>query len=172
MAKIAIASSNLTKVRGIESAFKDVIKASNIDIVMRDVNSEVSNQPLDEEVQNGAQNRLKNLKAQLSEDKGIDYFISCEGGIIYLYGSYFNTQCVIVEDRNGNRGIGWSQAYPIPERYIAEITKTSLATVLDKIFEGKGGIRVLSNGAETRENLVREATIMSLTAIINGGNWN
>ena len=46
MAKIAIASSNLTKVRGIESAFKDVIKASNIDIVKREVNSEVSNQPL------------------------------------------------------------------------------------------------------------------------------
>ena len=169
---IAIASGNLTKIRAIKAAFVDVLNNDkDITIVMEDVNSEVSNQPFDEEVKIGAQKRLKNLKAKLSKDSKIDYYVSCEGGIINIFGNYFNVQCVIIEDKNGNSGIGWSQAYQIPNKYITQIKESSLANVLDELFQGKGGIRILSNGVETRENLIKEATIMSLTAINNGEIW-
>ena len=118
----------------------------------------------------GASNRLKNLKEALNGEK-YDYIVSCEGGLIELYGSWFNVHEVIVEDNTGKQARGLSQAFPIPEEYIKKAMQTSMSQVFDEVCgEGKG-ISRLTHGKVSRQNLVEQATMMALTRFLNGDIW-
>lgn len=169
---IAIATNNRVKISAIKKALECFLPEAELVLITSDVNSNVESQPFDERVHQGAENRLNNLKEMLKENQTIDYFIACEGGIINLYGNYYNVHFVMVEDKNGHKGEGLGQGYPIPKAYIEEIKKTSLAQVLDRLFNGNGGIRVLTNGARTREDLIKEAALMAVTAVMNGEMWH
>ena len=171
MATIAIATQNQVKIRAIEKAFELFLGTSSNDVISIETKSGVGEQPFNKKVDEGAENRLRNLKSALSYRKDIDYYVACEGGVVKIFGQYYNVHVVIVEDRKGHQGKGIGQAYPIPQKYISEISETNLANVLDRIFKGEGGIRQLTRGARTRESLIEEAAIMSLTAIMNGEVW-
>ena len=43
--------------------------------------------------------------------------------------------------------------------------------ILDRIFEGKGGIRKLTRDKFTRGDLITDGTIMALTRVMNGEIW-
>lgn len=169
MTSIIIASNNRVKVEAIKKAFTDFLGDKLIQATGFDADSEVERQPFDEKVFEGAYNRLQNLKKM---DKEADFFISCEGGVVKIHDTYYNIHVVVIEDKNGNQSRGVSQGYPIPQKYINEIKETSIAHVLDEIFEGKGGIRMLSNGLFTRDKLIYDGTIMALTGIMSGNQWS
>lgn len=163
MTSIMIATENRTKRKAIEDAFLNfgMELFPRFDNVYAD--SGVSRQPFDDDVFIGAENRLKSIKKSYSAD----YYIACESGILKIYNTYYNVQYVIIEDKNGKRSTGLSQGFPIPEEYIDDIKATSLADVMDRIFKGKGGIRMLTNNLFTREKLIHDATIMALTGMKN-----
>lgn len=168
MTFVAIASRNKIKVEAVKHAFINFLGDKPLNMIDVDAESEVPNQPFDEEVHDGASNRLRNLR-KLSKDS--DFYVACEGGLVKLFGTYYNVHIVIIEDRCGHKSEGISQGYPIPDEYVKEIRNTSLADVLDRIFEGEGGIRKLTNNAYTREDLVYQATVMALTGLMNGEKW-
>ncbi|MCI9063325.1 MAG: DUF84 family protein [Clostridia bacterium] len=158
---VAVATRNPVKRNGIKKAFIRFFD-KYIEMKYSKVKSGVSNQPINDEVYKGAENRLNKLRALYQNS--YDYIVSCEGGLICLNDHWFNVQIVIIENSKGQQGIGLSQGYEIPPEYVEEVINTSVAQVLDKKFNGRGGVRVLTRKRMTRERLIEDATTMALAS--------
>ena len=174
--KILMGTKNPGKIEGARQAFEKYF--DNIDIEGIAVESNVGAQPVNEEILQGAKNRIKNLKKYANNNNiKADFYIASEAGITNLLGEWIDINAVIIEDRNGFQSFGTSQGFPIPDKYIDEIKETELGKVMDKIFnikesgKGKGGISFLTRDEITRIDLTRNAFIMALTKHINGEIW-
>ena len=166
--KILIGTKNPGKIEGAKQAFEKYF--DNVEIDGISVDSEVGDQPFNEEILQGAKNRVKKLKKY-------DFYVSSEAGITNSLGEWIDINCVVIEDSKGFQSVGTSQGFPIPEKYIEEIKQTELGKVMDKIFsrkdlgKGKGGISYLTKDEVSRIDLTRNAFIMALTKHINGDIW-
>lgn len=174
--KILMGTKNPGKIEGAKQAFKKYF--DNVEIEGVPVNSDVGNQPINEEILQGAKNRVNNLKKYARENQiEVDFYISSEAGITNLLGEWIDINCVVVENKEGLQSVGTSQGFPIPDKYIDEIKQTELGKVMDKIFsgkelgKGKGGISFLTKDEVSRIDLTRNAFIMALTKYINGDIW-
>lgn len=164
MTIIKVATKNPVKIEAIKAAFDRFLKEEVV-IVGFGVDSGVPEQPINNEVFIGAENRITALKEVCGE---YDYLVSCEGGIINQYGYYINSQIVLVENKQGARGMGLSQGFQVPDSYIEDVRKTDIAQVFDNMFgKGKGGLRFLTNGQVNRKDLVESGTLMALARF----NW-
>ena len=163
--KILIGTKNPGKIEGAKQAFEKYFDKVEIEGIS--VDSNVGDQPVNEEILQGAKNN--NIEA--------DFYISSEAGITNLLGEWIDINAVVVEDAKGFQSVGTSQGFPIPDKYINEIKETELGKVMDKIFnikesgKGKGGISFLTRDEITRIDLTRNAFIMALTKHINGEIW-
>lgn len=174
--KVLIGTKNPGKIEGARQAFEKYF--DNVEIRGIPVNSDVGDQPVNEEILQGAKNRVKNLKKYAKENQlEPDFYVSSEAGITNLLGEWIDINCVVIEDSNGFQSMGTSQGFPIPNKYIEEIKKTELGKVMDKIFngkelaKGKGGISYLTKDEVSRIDLTKNAFIMALTSHINGSLW-
>ncbi|MBR2588603.1 MAG: inosine/xanthosine triphosphatase [Bacilli bacterium] len=174
--KILIGTKNPGKIEGARQAFEKYFE--NVEIEGVPVESEVGNQPIDEEILMGAKNRIKNLK-KYAEQNNIesDFYIASEAGITNLLGDWIDINAAVIEDKSGVQSVGTSQGFEIPEKYIEEIKETELGKVMDKIFngnnlgKGKGGISFLTKDVVSRIDLTRNAFIMALIKHTNGELW-
>ena len=174
--KVLIGTKNPGKIEGARQAFEKYF--DNVEIRGIPVNSDVGDQPVNEEILQGAKNRVKNLKKYAKENQlEPDFYVSSEAGITNSLGEWIDINCVVIEDSNGFQSTGTSQGFPIPNKYIEEIKKTELGKVMDKIFngkelaKGKGGISYLTKDEVSRIDLTKNAFIMALTSHINGEIW-
>ena len=174
--KILMGTKNPGKIQGAKEAFEKYF--DNVEVEGIAVDSEVGDQPFDEEILQGAKNRVKNLKEYAKKNNiEADFYISSEAGITKLLGGWIDINLAVVENSEGIQSIGTSQGFPIPEKYIEEIKETELGKVMDKIFsgkelaKGKGGISYLTKDEISRIDLTRNAFIMALTKFINGDIW-
>lgn len=174
--KILMGTKNPGKIEGARQAFEKYFDDINIEGIS--VDSNVSNQPVNEEIFQGAKNRVKNLKAYAEKNNlEADFFIASEAGITNLLGDWIDINAVVIEDSKGFQSVGVSQGFPIPNKYIDEIKSTELGKVMDKIFsgkelgKGKGGISFLTRDVVTRIELTKNAFVMALTSHINGDMW-
>ena len=174
--KILMGTKNPGKIEGARQAFEKYFDDINIEGIS--VDSNVSDQPVNEDIFQGAKNRVKNLKAYAEKNNlEADFFIASEAGITDLLGDWIDINAVVIEDSKGFQSVGVSQGFPIPNKYIDEIKSTELGKVMDKIFsgkelgKGKGGIGLLTRGELSRIDLTRSAFIMALTRYINGEMW-
>ena len=174
--KILIGTKNPGKIEGARQAFE--LYFNNVEIEGIPVNSDVGEQPINEEIFLGAKNRVKNLKRYAEKNNiKVDFYISSEAGITNLLGEWIDINAAVIEDANGYQSIGVSQGFPIPDKYVDEIKKTELGKVMDKIFsekelgKGKGGINFLTKNEVSRIYLTRNAFIMALTKHINEDIW-
>ena len=167
---------NPGKIEGARQAFEKYFDSVEIEGIS--VESEVGNQPFNEEILQGAKNRIKNLKEYANTNNiKADFYIASEAGITNLLGEWIDINAVIIEDSKGFQSIGTSQGFPIPDKYIEEIKQTELGKVMDRLFsgkelgKGKGGISFLTKDEITRIDLTRNAFIMALTRFINEDIW-
>lgn len=174
--KILMGTKNPGKIEGARQAFEKYF--DNIDIEGIAVESNVGAQPVNEEILQGAKNRIKNLKKYANNNNiKADFYIASEAGITNLLGDWIDINAVIIEDSKGFQSIGTSQGFPIPDKYIEEIKQTELGKVMDRLFrgkelgKGKGGISFLTKDEITRIDLTRNAFIMALTRFINEDIW-
>lgn len=174
--KILMGTKNPGKIEGARQAFEKYF--DNIEIEGISVESEVGNQPVNEEILQGAKNRIKNLKKYANNNNiKADFYIASEAGITNLLGEWIDINAVVIEDSKGFQSIGTSQGFPIPDKYIEEIKQTELGKVMDRLFsgkelgKGKGGISFLTKDEITRIDLTRNAFIMALTRFINEDLW-
>ena len=174
--KILMGTKNPGKIEGAKQAFEKYF--DNVEIQGVPVSSEVGDQPVNEEIFQGAKNRVKNLKEYaIKNNMEVDFYVSSEAGITNLLGDWIDINAVVIEDNKGFQSVGTSQGFPIPDKYIDEIKQTELGKVMDKIFEGKelgkgkGGISFLTKDAVTRIELTKSAFIMALIGHINGDLW-
>ena len=174
--KILMGTKNQGKIEGARQAFEKYF--DNVEIEGIPVSSNVGDQPINEEIFQGAKNRVKNLK-EYAKNNNIeaDFYISSEAGITNLLGEWIDINAVVIEDSKGFQSVGTSQGFPIPNRYIDEIKETELGKVMDKIFsgkelgKGKGGISFLTKNEVTRIDLTKNAFIMALISHINEDLW-
>ena len=174
--KILMGTKNPGKIEGARQAFEKYF--DNIDIEGLAVESNVGAQPVNEEILQGAKNRIKNLKKYANNNNiKADFYIASEAGITNLLGEWIDINAVVIEDSKGFQSIGTSQGFPIPDKYIEEIKQTELGKVMDRLFrgkelgKGKGGISFLTKDEITRIDLTRNAFIMALTRFINEDIW-
>lgn len=174
--KILIGTKNSGKIEGARQAFNKYF--DNFDIEGVTVSSDVGDQPVNEEIFQGAKNRVKNLKEYANKNKiEVDFYIASEAGITNLLGDWIDINAAVVEDSKGIQSVGISQGFPIPDKYIDEIKETELGKVMDILFngkelnKGKGGISFLTHNEVTRIDLTKNAFIMALTKHINEDIW-
>lgn len=173
---ILIGTKNKGKIEGAKKAFERYFEDVTIEGI--GVESEVADQPINDEILQGAQNRVKNLKKYAKENNlEADFFVAMESGITDKFGTWLNLTTVYIENKDEEGAVGFGPAYPIPARYIEEIKEKELSYVLARLFENKeikvpkGGIVQLTHGQVTRIDLAEQAFIMALTHFINGEIW-
>ena len=105
--KILMGTKNPGKIEGAKKAFEEYF--DNIEIEGISVSSEVSDQPVNEEIFKGAKNRVKNLRKYAKENNiDADFYIASEAGIINFDGDWVDINTAIIEDKNGFQTIGTS----------------------------------------------------------------
>lgn len=174
--KILMGTKNPGKIEGAKLAFEEYF--DDVEIEGISVSSDVSDQPVNEEIFLGAKNRVKNLRKYAKENgMDADFYIASEAGITNLLGDWIDINAAVVESKDGFMSVGTSQGFPIPDKYVDEIIETELGKVMDKIFSGnklgngKGGISYLTKNVINRINLTKDAFIMALISHINGEIW-
>lgn len=170
--KVLIGTKNPGKVQGAKEAFEKFYK--NVDVIGIPVSSNVSEEPVNEEIYQGAKNRVDNLIKYAKENRAeADFYVGIESGITNLLGKWVIVNIAIIKDKNGYESWGTSPAFPVPDKYVNDIIEKDLGIVMDEIFggdglkNGKGGICFLTNDVITRIDLTRGAFIMALTQFIN-----
>lgn len=174
--KVLIGTNNQGKVEGAKQAFEKFYKDVKVEGIS--VSSDVSDEPVNDEIYMGASNRVNNLIKYSKENNiDVDFYVGVESGITNQLGKWCIIQIAVVKDKSGYESFGTGPAFPVPEKYVDEIINTDLGILMDKIFKGnglkneKGGIAHLTNDVITRYDLTREAIIMALTEFINGDIW-
>lgn len=174
--KVLIATKNAGKIEGTKKALLHYF--NNIEIEGIPVESDVAEQPVNNEIYNGAKNRVKNLK-KYANDNNIkaDLYLAIESGINNLLGRWMITNIAVIEDNDTFESYGTSPSFPVPENLVEDIINTDLSKVMDKLFvedeerhNRGGGIQLLTHNKITRIDLTEMAFIMALTKYINE-NW-
>lgn len=175
--KVLIATKNQGKIEGAKKALLNYF--DNIEIQGIPVESNVSEQPVNDEIYIGAKNRVKNLK-QYAQDHNIeaDLFLSIESGINNSLGRWMITNIAVIEDNTNFESYGTSPSFPVPDRLVKDIINTDLSQVMNKLFTKDderhnkgGGIQLLTHDKVSRIDLTESAFIMALTEYINEEKW-
>ena len=174
--KILIGTRNPGKIEGANQAFSKYYADFEIEGIP--VKSDVSEEPLNDEIYNGARNRVNNLIKYANQNKiDADFYIGIESGITNQLGKWIVINIAAIKDKNGIESWGTSSGFPVPDKYVDEIINTDLGKVMDRIFNetelrsGKGGIALLTHNQITRIDLTKSAFIMALTQFVNGETW-
>ncbi len=175
--KILIGTKNPGKIKGAKEAFEKYY--DKIDIEGIPVSSNVSEEPVNNEIYLGTRNRVNNLIKYANENNiDAEYFLGIESGITNLLGKWVIINIAVIKDKKGYESIGTSSGFPVPDKYVEEIINTDLGKVMDKIFneeelrKGKGGISFLTHDIINRIDLTREAFIMAFTQFLNNDIWH
>jgi len=174
--KILIGTKNPGKIKGAKEALEKYFDTFDIEGIP--VSSNVSEEPVNNEIYEGARNRVDNLKKYaLDNNIEAEYFLGIESGITNLLGKWVIINIAVIKDKNGYESWGTSPAFPVPDKYVDEIIKTDLGQVMDNMFKkhdlrsDKGGISFLTKDVISRIDMTREAFVMALTQHINEF-WN
>lgn len=175
--KVLIATKNQGKVEGAKRALLNYF--DNVEIEGIAVESDVGEQPVNEQIYIGAKNRVKNLKTYAQENNiKADLFLSIESGINNSLGRWMITNIAVIEDNNDFESYGTSPSFPVPDRLVKDIIDTDLSQVMNKVFEKDderhtrgGGIQLLTHNRISRIDLTEDAFIMALTKYINESRW-
>lgn len=172
--KAVIATNNEIKVEGARRALSHYY--NNVEVAGINVPSEVSEQPINEEIYAGAKNRIKNLKKYCSQNNvDADLYFAIESGISNQLGEWQVVSISIIENNLGISSVSASASFPIPERYINKIVEKGVNSVMHEVFGNninKNGIEFLTDGIFNRMNLIEETFIMGLIKIIHDNKWN
>lgn len=174
--KVLIGTKNPAKIEGAKKAFDEYF--DDIEIVGIDVKSEVSEEPVNDEIYEGAKNRVNNLIKYAKENNIYpNYYLGIESGMTNKFGKWMIINIAVIKDKDNNESFGTSASFPIPDKYVNEIMQTDLGKVMDRIFMEqdlrikKGGINFLTHGKISRIDLTKEAFVMALTQYVNGDIW-
>lgn len=170
--KILIGTKNPGKIEGAKLALQHYFE--DFEVVGVPVESNVPDEPVDDEIYQGAKNRVDNLIDYASRnDIEADMFFAIESGITNRLGEWCIVNIAAIKDKNGHSSFGIGPAFPVPERLVKPIIDESLGIVMDKLLQGnelskgKGGISHLTHNVISRIDITKEAFVMALTKFVN-----
>ena len=113
--KVLIATKNPGKIEGAKRAFSKYFE--NVEIEGISVSSDVGEEPVNDEILQGAQNRVKNLKEYAKENNiEADFFISVESGITNKLGKWIIINNADIESKDGLESIGTCPRFSRPRK--------------------------------------------------------
>ena len=173
MTKILVGSKNPVKISSVETAFLKYFES--ISVIGFDVNSKVSDQPVNEETFEGAKNRaLELIEKDKKENLGANYFVGIEGGIIQVYSKWFAFGCMCIANREGKTGFGTSAHFELPKGIVDKLMNgKELGDVMDEIQnksntkQKHGAIGYFTNGIMSRSELYVPGLITALIPFLH-----
>ncbi len=174
--KVLVGSKNPGKVEAAKNAIKNYFENAEVEGVK--VDSGVSEQPVNEEIFEGAENRVDAL-IRYAKENNIDaeFFMSVESGLTNSLGEWMITNIAVIKNKEGYMSYGTSASFPVPKKYVDEIKQNNLGDLMDRLFDetnlhsGTGGVGLLTHGVITRINLSTDAFVMALTEFVNDIIW-
>jgi inosine/xanthosine triphosphatase len=166
--KILVGSKNPVKIDAVREAFSfyfDPIIVQGIS-----VDSNVSDQPINDETFIGAEYRAKEL-LNINNHKllNADFFVGIEGGIQLLYDKSFAFGCMCIIHKSGRTSFGTSANFELPKMVVEQLLKRKeLGHVMDEIMEQEntkqkgGAISFFTNGKMNRKELYIPGLISAL----------
>lgn len=174
--KVLMGTKNPGKIEGAKRAFECYFE--NVEVQGISVDSEVGDEPLNEQILQGCKNRVKNVRKQAEENKiDADFYVASEAGLINNFDGWMDFNIALVENKEGEQSVGTSAGFKIPEKYVDEVIEKELKVIMDRLFDTQnsnqkdGGIGKLTHGEISRIDLTRQAFIMALIKFINGEIW-
>jgi inosine/xanthosine triphosphatase len=166
--KVLVGSDNPIKIDAVKEAFS--LHFENIDVISRAVESNVSDQPLNNETYIGARIRARKLlDLNISENLGAEFCVGIEGGIMQIFEKWFAFGCMCIVDNKNNEGFGTSAHFELPEEVTKRlINREELGDVMDDIMkqkntkQGLGAIGFFTNGVMNRKELYVPGLIAAL----------
>lgn len=175
--KVVIGTKNPGKIEGAKKALSYYYK--DIEIKGIPVESDVGEQPVNDEIYIGAKNRVKNLKKYCNNNNiEADLYLGIESGITNSLGRWLITNIAVIEDNNNFESYGTSPSFPVPDSLVNDVINSDLSKAMDKVLgedkerhNNAGGIQLLTHNKVTRIDLTEMAFTMALTKYINGEIW-
>jgi inosine/xanthosine triphosphatase len=171
--KVLVGSKNPVKIEAVKEAFSKYF--DDVKVIGIEVESKVSNQPINDETFEGAKNRALELK-RTSKEKNLNarFFVGIEGGIIKLYSKWFASGVMCIIDERGRVGFGMTPHFELPEDITKQLLSgVELGDVMDKITgeyntkQKSGAIGFFTKGVMDRKNLYVQGLIVALIPFIN-----
>lgn len=132
--KIVVGSKNQRKIYTVKKVFSEILKTRKFEVAGCDVSSGVPETPYGKEIFDGARNRARGC---LESEKGADYYIGLESGLVERYGDIYEEawSCVIANE--GKEFAGYSSGLKLPDYVKARMKETDLEhcdvmTVIEK----------------------------------------
>lgn len=172
MTNVIIGTENPQKREAVKEAFR-LYFGNEVNVEMVNVSSDVPKQPLNSQIMEGAENRIRNMKHSVRVED-YDFFVSVEAGILQIGNKSYNVQYVVVEDaKTGKKSTGISQMIEIPPQYVEFALKTSINNVFRMIFGNDltDGISILTRGNIERKGLIKSGAVMALAGQVNQDIW-
>ena len=175
MMKVLVGSRNPVKLEATEEAFSKYFDA--VEVVGISVNSEVSNQPIEDETFAGAKNRAFELK-RINEERNFEaeFFVGIEGGIKKLYDSWFVFGVMCIMDDKGRIGYGTSPFFELPSHITEKLLKgIELGDVMDNLIgekntkEREGAVGYFTKGVMDRKRYYVAGLTVALIPFLNEG---
>ncbi|MGA7837585.1 MAG: inosine/xanthosine triphosphatase [Ignavibacteriaceae bacterium] len=173
MTKILVGSKNPVKIKSVEEAFSKYFE--EIEIIGIEVNSKVSDQPVNEETFDGAKNRAFALiEKNKNQNLNANYFVGIEGGIIELYSRWFAFGCMCIANNERETGFGTSAHFELPKNVVEQLLKgKELGDVMDEIQnksntkQKHGAIGYFTNGVMSRAELYVPGLVTALIPFLH-----
>lgn len=169
MKKVVIASTNPVKVKVAEESFKAVFPGETFEFIPVKSESGVPDQPLNEETQKGAHNRLAFISHNY---KDADFWISQEGGLFEESDKLFNRAWILVRDKSGFVAESSTAHFYLPRKVTEYVREgLDLGDANDKFFgsinskHGVGAIGHLTDGIIDRANYYLQAAIIAISEL-------
>ncbi len=123
--KILIGTKNPGKIEGAREALKKYFE--DFDIEGIPVSSDVSEEPVNNEIYEGARNIVNNL-IEYAKRNGIEaeYFLGVESGTTNSLGIMVINNMAIIKDKYGYESLGTSRSIPVSNEYVHKIISTEI----------------------------------------------
>lgn len=169
--KIAVGSTNPTKIQAARMAFEKVFPQEKIEVVGIKVSSGIPDQPIGfSQTIKGATNRAKKALEKTDADFGVGE----EGGMQEIDGRWLETGWCVVVDKNGQIGIGSSIHMEVPPKLLKHIKdgkELGVATdiAFSTIESGKkmGFFGLMTNGHIDRTAAYADGIITALSRFLH-----
>ncbi len=169
MLRVAVGSTNPTKVEGVRLAFEQYF--GEVEVIPKKVDSGVPAQPFDYDVIRGAINRAVRAYGDC------DFSVGIEAGLFSIENTltgFMDFQVAVIYD-GSILTIGFGPGFEFPIRVVKEALEGKEVgkvmeeiTGIERIGERQGAVHYLTRGKVSRVELTKMAVTMALIPWLNG----
>jgi len=171
--KVLVGSKNPVKIEAANEAFSHYF--DNVNVTGFSVDSKVPNQPVNDQIFEGARNRALELIIINEDEKlGADFFVGMEGAITNQYSRWMACGGMYIIDKKGRDSFGTSSHFEIPDYMANELlTGVEMGVFMDKIMNEEntkqrgGAIGFLTKDVMGRKELYVPGLISALVPFMN-----